>query len=181
MMYKRLTLSPWATTMDCPSGLTLQKFYFERVPLEELLLIYLLCTRVLYFCLQGLALLFWIVILNNKRWTQKTYTQIKTPSEDRWFYFSAVATWPAIFLQPSYGSQQRGDHCSSIDSIKITRSNFCFQILKVLFALIQDPTVGWRNCSNNESRRRRYSALNGIVDHSPFIRKDNVKMHWNWH
>lgn len=111
-MYKRLTLSPWATTMDCPSGLTLQKFYFERVPLEELLLIYLLCTRVLYFCLQGLALLFWIVILNNKRWTQKTYTQIKTPSEDRWFYFSAVATWPAIFLQPSYGSQQRGDHCS---------------------------------------------------------------------
>lgn len=163
-----------------PKWTTPTKFYFERVPLEELLLIYLLCTRVLYFCPQGLAPLFWIVILNEQT-MNATYTQIKTPSEDRWFYFSAVATWPAISLQPSYGSQQRGDHCSSIDSIKITRSNFCFQILKVLFALIQDPTVGWRNCSNNESRRRRYSALSGIVNHSPLIRKDNVKMNWNWH
>lgn len=86
-----------------PKSTSPARFYFGRVSLEELLLIYLLCTRVLYFYPQGLLPLFWIVILNNKRWTQKTYTQIKTPSGDGWFYFSAV--------DPQFSYNRAMDHC----------------------------------------------------------------------
>jgi len=60
---KKVTLSPWISQMDYPQ----KNYHFKWVLLEELLFIYFCCTYLVYFCLCGPWVPFWVIVLVNEQ------------------------------------------------------------------------------------------------------------------